>query len=120
MTTLVIPILTVMALTPSASVAGLLAATGDVLVGARCWRSSRHDPGAAVIHIPRPLATVMRGLSSVFAQRLCGLMHRLLSWQPKTAQTSTSQHEPTDKACDIAFHTLPQGGQEVTLTRSAC
>ena len=66
-----------------------------------------------------PLSAVMQGLSSVFAQRLRRLMHRLLSWQPKTAQTNTSQYEPMDKTCDIAFHTLPQGGQEVTRTSSA-
>jgi hypothetical protein len=34
-------------------------------------------------------------------------------------QTSTRVYEPTEKACEIAFHTLRRGGQEVTLTRFA-
>ncbi len=33
---------------------------------------------------------------------------------------AAGKHEPKEKPCDIAFHTLPPDGQEVIGTRIAC
>jgi hypothetical protein len=102
---------------------------GQPAGGWPAWYRSRRgrpgEPGKAspprLSTFPPPrLSTVVQGMSSVFAQILHGLMHRLLSWQPKRPQIGTSRHELREKACVIALHALQRGGQEVTLTRFAC
>ncbi len=77
-------------------------------------------PPAEVIHISTaPLIHTHAGAE----QRLCSnppqAYAQVVILSAKRAQTNTTEHELTEKACDIALHTLLQGGQEVTLTRFA-
>jgi hypothetical protein len=83
----------------------------------RSWRRPRR--GYPQFHSPWHLP-LSRRLSCVFARTSRSLMHTLLSWQLKKPQTGTSKHELKERACHSPLSALPRGGQEMTLTSSAC
>src|SRR5437016_2012299 len=70
--------------------------------------------GTALSHVVTHSSTApwhppsTRRLSCVFAEILRSLMHALLSWQFKKAQTGTSEHELKERACHLTLSALPK------------